>query len=305
MAAAGARAYRIGAFAMTLGNDGYAGYIRKVDLGKVKGELVTHNLGGSNVQKKHIAKMSHDPISFEVGVGMGKALYDWIKSSFEMKHVLRDGEILVGDHDYRCVRRIVFSNATITEISLPKFDAKGKEGLYFTIKIQPETVRMMDGDNKNIQVIVGDKQKQHQSTNFRVDAGGLPTRNVMSIDALKWTQKVTEHAVGEHLESQYVPTAVEVGTYKVTVASVDYTPWYEKANQWFMQGNRSEAQEMTHEITILGPDAKQEVASIILENCGMTEFAFAALEANKDAVSSFDSTWYTERIKLDIRVFNS
>jgi hypothetical protein len=297
------RGYRAGAFALEL-EGRIVGYIKKADLGKLKGEVVTNNLGPTNRQKKHVAKMAWDAMSFDVGIGMGKELNDWINSSFEMNHLRKSGAFIMFDHNYNVQRRCDFTDAHITEITLPACDAKGKDGMYFSIKIQPETVRFTDGGGK-MNPVIGEHQKLHANTNFRVDAAGLPAKHISKVDSLKWTCKVTEDAHGEFIESQYLPTAVEIADLKLTIGSQDYKAWYDAAKAFLVDGQRSEKDEKIFGIDILDPAAKDPIARLDYENCGFKEFAFEALEANKDAVSQFNVTMYTEKVKLTINKFNA
>jgi hypothetical protein len=297
------RGYRAGAFALEIEGK-IAGYIKKADLGKLKGEVVTNNLGAVNRQKKHVAKMSWDAMTFEVGVGMGKELMDWINSSFEMNHLRKNGAFLMFDHNYNMMRRCDFTDAHITEITIPACDAKGKDGMYFSIKIQPETVRFTDGGGK-INPVVGEHQKLHANTNFRFDAAGWPNKHISKIDSLKWTCKVTEDAHGEFIESQYLPTAVEVGDLTLVNASQDQKPWFEKAKAFLIDGQRAESDEMAWGLDILGPDAKTAISTIHFENVGFKEFNFEDSEANKDAASKFKVVMYVEKVKLEIKKFNA
>ena len=296
------RGYRAGTFALEL-EGAIVGYIKKADLGKLKGEVVTNNLGPTNRQKKHVAKVAWDAMSFDVGFGMGKALLDWINSSFEMNHLRKSGAFIMFDHNYQVQRRCDFTDAHITEITLPAFDAKGKEGLYFSIKIQPEAVRFSDGGGK-MNPLVGEHQKLHANSNFRVDAAGLPAKHISKVDSLKWTCKVTENAHGEFMESQYEPTAVECGDIKLTIGSQDYKPWYEAAEAFLINGQGAEKDEKTFGIDILDPAAKEPIARLDFENCGFKEFAFSAMEANKDLISAFTVTMYCEKVKLTINKFS-
>lgn len=298
------RSYRAGAFAVTIG-DSAPGYCRKVDLGKLSNEIITHNLGGTIIQKKHAGKMKHDPITLEVGVGMGKALYEWIKNSFNGKHERMNGEVLIANHDYQVMRRMEFVNALVTEVSIPACDGAGKDPMYFTVKFQPETVRYSDGSGNIGSVKVGEKQKMWLSNNFRFDAAGLPTKHLRKVDSIKWTQKVQEHAVGEFIESQYEGTAAECGDIKMTLATTDYKQYYDLARSWFFEGKKTEADERAMALEILAQDAKEVVGTIGFKNCGLKEFTFAALEANKDAISTFDVTWYTEQYTFDIAAYNA
>jgi hypothetical protein len=274
-----------------------------VDIGKFKGEVAVHNLGASGRQKKHLVKMAHDPIKFEIGVGMGKNIYEWIQSSFDNKHITKSGAVMICDQNYQVQRRIDFTMAHITEITLPKCDAKGKDALYFSVTIQPETVRHTAGSG-SMTGVIGSNQKLHAGTNFQLNSPMGTTKDLISIDSLKWTQKVHAHEVGEFLEAIYVPTAVEVGDLKLTMSSNSYKQWHDAAESWFVRGERTEEKEMTKTLTILGPNAKEPIATIDFENCGLKEFAFAAMEANKDAINTFDCTFYVEHIRLKILKFN-
>jgi hypothetical protein len=298
------RSYRSGAFAMTLGGSA-PGYIRKCDLGKLSNEIIVHNLGGTIRQKKHAGKMKHDPIKIEVGVGMGKDLYTWIKNSFDGKYSRMDGEVLIANHNYEVMRRCEFVNAMITEIGIPACDASGKEPGYFNITFQPETVRYSDGGGNIGSVKIGEKQKMWLTNNFRFDGAGLATKHLKKVDALKWVQKVQEHAVGEFIESQYEGTACEAGDLKLTLATTEYKPWYDWAKSWFFEGKKTEGDERAMGLDILAQDAKEVIGRISFENVGLKEFVFAALEANKDAISTFDVTMYTEAYKFDINAYNS
>ena len=302
------RGYRAGAFALEIEGK-IIGYIRKADLGKLKGEVVTNNLGPTNRQKKHVAKMAWDPMSFEVGIGMGKELLDWMNSSFKMKHLRKNGAFIMFDHDYDVQRRCDFTDAHITEIGLGTYDAKGKEGVYFSIKIQPETVRFTDGGGK-ITPLVGQNQKLHGNTNFVVDVPGVDCKFISKIELPKFTCKVTEDARGEPLESQYVPTAVEVSDLKFTIGSQSYKQWYDDAMAFLTYGDRDESKEKTIAINVKGPNGKDDVAILTFGNCGYKEVQMVeAMEANKDAVSNFVTTFYTEGPPengplLEIKKFN-
>jgi hypothetical protein len=298
------RGYRSGAFALEV-EGVIVGYIRKVDLGKLKGEVVTNNLGPTNRQKKHVARMMWDPMSFEVGMGMSKALVDWINSSFKMNHLRKNGAFIMFDHNYDVQRRCDFTDAHITEVSWNSVDAKGKESLYCNIKIQPETVRFTDGGGK-LNPLVGAEQKLHTATNFTVDVPGVDAKFISNIEFPSFTVKVTEDARGEFLESQYVPTAVEVGDLKFTVGAQSYKQWYDDAMSFLVHGKRSETDEKTIAVNLKAPDGKTDTAILTFMNCGYREVQFAeAMEANKDAAANFVSSFYVEEMQLQILKSNA
>ncbi|HEY4238234.1 MAG TPA: hypothetical protein VGM88_00380 [Kofleriaceae bacterium] len=297
------RGYRNGAFCLELEGK-IAGYVKKIDLGKLKGEVATVNLGPVVTQKRYVTKMSWDVMKFDIGLGMGKEVYDWINAAFNQNYQRKNGAFIMFDHNYNAQRRCDFTDAHITEITIPACDPKGKEAIHFSVTLQPETVRFSDGGGGKSTAVVGENQKLHANTNFRMDAAGLPSKNIIKVDSVKWNCKVTEDAVGEFIESQYLPVSCEIGPVKITVGSQDYKPWYNKAYDFLVVGNRPENQELTLAIDIFGPDAKTRVANLQFLNCGVQEFGFEPMEANGDKVSQFTATWYTEQVKLIIDKFN-
>lgn len=299
MALGDGRGYQAGAFALELEGD-IIGYIRKVDIGKLKGEVVTNNLGPTNRQKKHVARPTWDQMSFEVGLGMGKRLLDWMNSSFKMKHLRKGGAFIMFNQDYDVQRRCDFTDAHITEIGMGTYDAKGKEGVYFSIKIQPETVRFTDGGGK-LNPVVSQHQKLHANTNFEIDVPGVDCSDFKKFELPKFTCKVTEDGRGKGNESQYVPTSVEVSDLKFTVGSHIYKSWYDDAMAFLIHGKRDETKEKTIAINVKGPDGDEDVAVLTFANCGYKEVQFAeAMEANKEAVATFVATFYVEEMNLTI-----
>jgi T4-like virus tail tube protein gp19/Hemolysin coregulated protein Hcp (TssD) len=282
----------------------FAGYIRKADIGKLKGEVATNNLGPLLRQKKQITKMSWDKITFECGVSHSGALATWMQETFKNNHVRKNGAIIMYDHNMNAMRRADFTDAHLIEIGMPTFDAKGKDALYFNLSLQPETIRFTDGGGK-INPTVGTKQKLHQNTNFRISIPGIDSKFVSKIELPKYTLKVVEHAVGEFLESQYEPAAVEVGDLKITMSAHEYKKLYDDAHKFLTLGNRSEEAEKSIILDILGPDGKEETISFTFENCGYKELQMVEpLEAHSEKVATTVVTYYTENVVMDIKAKN-
>lgn len=292
------RGFRAGAFALELEGK-IAGYVQKIDLGALKTDVASVNLGPTNRIKKYVTKMSWAPIKFEVGLSMGDEVRAWLQSSFDRKHLRKSGAFIMFDHNYEAQRRCDFTDAHITEIVLPACDPKNKTAPHFQITIQPEVVRFTSGGGK-VNPVIAQAQKLHGQTNFNIDVPGLPSKAILKVDSVKWNCAVTEDALGEFVESQYVPTKVECGDIKVSVAGQHWEAWYKDAHKDLVLGQRTEAGERTIAVNILGPDAKKEVATIEFTNCGWKEFQFEAMTANEDKVSAFNASFYCEGMKLEI-----
>ena len=152
-----------------------AGFVHKVSGGATRAEVVTETVGPENSLKKHIATIRHEPFVIEIGMGMGRAIYDWMTLSLEKDFERRSGEIIAVDSNYRAMASREFSDALITEMTFPTLDASSKEPAYLTVKFAPERIVYKKGDRSTVAGSIGSKTNTALSSNFRVDIGDLPT----------------------------------------------------------------------------------------------------------------------------------
>jgi phage tail-like protein len=276
----------------------HVGYLKSVELPKLTADVVENPLGPANRTKKHLAKMSWKEITVEMGVGMSADMYAWMNASFQNSFERRSGAIMLLDHDYKVVRRCDFTDAQLTEVTMPAFDAKGKDALYFTLKMQPETVRYSAGGG-TVQPEIAAVQKLYANTMFQADFGGLPANNLVKVDSVKWECKATEDAVGPHVESRYAPTAVKVNDLKVTINAVDEAAWYDKFFAFMVSGQREESHELSCSVNILDA-ARNPIAELKYDNCGPKEFGHPKKTANEDKISQIECTFYVESIQLNL-----
>ena len=113
------RSFTGGRFALVLDGSQNLGFVKSVKGGTIKGEVATHDLGPANVQKKHLATITHEPFIIEVGMGMAKGFYDWIRASFDKGHVTKTGEFIACDFDYKAMSSREFVDCHIAEVTIP------------------------------------------------------------------------------------------------------------------------------------------------------------------------------------------
>lgn len=298
MAATG-RGYAAGLFIMEL-EGGQAGYIKKCDIGKLTGNLATTKTGAILPEKKQITGMKWEPMTIEVGLSHSAALLDWMQAAFKGQHVRKNGSVTMYDHNGKAMRRVDFVDAHLVEISLPALDAKGKDSVHMTLKIQPEQMRFSEG-GPPAKPTVGTKQKLHNTTNFRISIPGIETKSVSKIELPKFTLKLAEHATGEHIESQYEPASCEVSDLKTHHSAHEFTAIYKDAYAWLVQGSRTEEAEKTIAVELLGPDAKKPITTFEFRNCGYKELVSSnPLEAKKEEIATTVVSWYLETIHMSI-----
>ncbi len=291
------RSFTAGRFALSAG-DINLGYVKSVKGGSTVGELATHNTGPDNVVRKHISNIKHEAFTLEVGAGMGKGFYEWMRQSFEKSHVVKDGSITAADFDYRAMRRTDFFGGLITEVGIPALDGSSKDPIYLSVKIEPERLRHEKESGAKLEAKFGVKTKRWVACNFRVDIGDLPCSRVSKVDAFKLTQKTARDQVGQFREATLHPTHVEVDNIKLTISSADSGPWETWFRSFVIDGNCSDSDELTGSITLLGPNHKDELGRIELSHIGIIKMEQEAHEANKDSVARFIVELYVEEMKL-------
>jgi hypothetical protein len=292
------RSFAAGRFAF--GIDGqFAGFIKKVSGGTIKGEMVTHNLGTSNIQKKHLATISHEPLDMEISMGMGKNLWDWIKSSFDLGFVQKNCELQACNFNSEVQAVRVFSDAYISEVTIPALDGSNKDAGYFTIKLDPRIIRYEKGDGSKIKGDENLGSKKWLCSNFKLDIDGLPCNRVAKIDSIKWTQKIVKDEVGAFREPFKEPAALECSNLKLTISMADLDPWADWHKSFVIDGKCTDSDEKTGSLTLLGPDLQEELMTINFEHLGIMSLEQEGVEANKEDVARFTVELYCERIIID------
>ncbi|HTE55010.1 MAG TPA: phage tail protein [Kofleriaceae bacterium] len=299
--AANARSYTAGRFALDV--DGQiAGYIKSVAGGFVKAEVATHQLGPDNVQKKHLATISHEPFTVEVGMGMTRTFYDWIRASFDKAHVTRSGEIVAANFDYEAQSARVFTDAHIAEVTIPAMDGSSKDAAYMTIKLDPERIRYEKRSGEKLKGNIGTATKKWLCSNWRFELGALPCSRVAKIDSFTWKQSIIKDEVGAFREPTKHPAKVEVPNLKLTISAADIEEWRQWHQDFVIDGKCADSDELTGALTFLGPDLVEELAEIQFDHVGIISLQDAKREANNESVARFEVELYVEAMKFDYKV---
>jgi len=295
------RSYTAGRFAVDI--DGQlAGYVKSIAGGNIKGEVAVHQLGPDNVQKKHLATIVHEPFTIEVGMGMARTFYEWIQASFDKGHVTKSGEMIAADFDYGAQSARVFYDAFISEVTIPALDGSSKEPAYMTMKVDPERIRFEKRAGEKLNGTIGTATKKWLCSNFRVELAGLPCDRVAKIDSFTWKQAIIKDQVGAFREATKHPAKVEVPNLKLTVSMADIEPWRAWHESFVINGQCTDADEITGSITFLGPDHKEQLATIELDHVGIISLTQAKQEANKEEVARFEVELYVESMRFLYKV---
>jgi hypothetical protein len=304
MAGADSRSHTAGRFLLDIGGWN-VGFLKKFSGLAMEADIVSHDLGPDNVQKKHVSNIKWTPGKATCGIGMGKGMYDWIKQSFDKSYAPRSGRFVSGDFNYKAQSELTFSDALITSVTVPKLDGSSKDAAYFDIEFDPETVRWGKGTGEDIRGNVGPKQKAWLCSNFRVEIGDLPTQRVASVDSFTWKCSVAPDQVGIFREPTKHPAKVTVPDLKLSISQADHQRWADEAKKWFVDGHHLEANEMNGRIVFLGPDMKEELGEITLLNVGFKKFSKDDFEANSEKIARFSVELYVEKMEFKISQYDA
>ncbi|GJL61894.1 MAG: hypothetical protein NPIRA04_05480 [Nitrospirales bacterium] len=298
------RTFAAGRFALFV--DGEAlGFVKSVAGGNTKGEVATKRTGPNKVIKKHLATIKHEEITVECGMGMGRPVYDWIQSSFTVSSKTkarpsrtRSGMIIHADFDYKERRATLFSDAYITALTIPALDGSSKDPVYLSVRLNPTRLRHEKRNGERLTPMKDTKKQKWLASAFAFEIGDLPCERVTKIDSFTIKQQVVTDPAGKRHEPTKHPSHLEVPNIKVTFSARDAAPWEDWFNSFVIEGKCADDDELNGQITLLGPNHKDELARITLRHVGIISLQPAKYHAKKGTVTKMVAELYVEEIKF-------
>ena len=276
-----------------------AGYLRAVEGGAAVGTVVTGSVGPDNIQKKHVAGVRYEPLTFDTGLD-SKAVVDWVSDAWRGKSSRKSGSVQVLDHNYNVVADRQFTDALLVGTTVSALDmADSKKPLVLTVTVAPESVREVGASGKA--QATSTKSKLISSSNFRFEMGDLETSFVKRIEPFTVGQKVTEDEVGETRLPVKESGRLEFANLKIRMAARPYPGWAKWQEDFLIKGNAGDAQEKNGAIVFLDQTLKNELGRINLFNCGLIRLGSGRQEAAKESMSTMTADLYCERMELAIK----
>lgn len=297
------RAMSAGSFALLI-NGVAQGYCKSVKgAGKVTVDVAETKISYDYMTMKAASNFKVGEVTAEIGVGMGKSLYEWIKKSFDYAHTYQDCSVLIGDADYNAKREIVLGQALITKVTTPKMDATGKESGFFTIGATPETLRYIPGKGK-VSATTGAKQKMWMTHNFRLDITGLDCSTVTSVDPFEWSQQTVVNAYGHLKENELLATGLKCGDLKFSFSAgpdgKQENAMSEWVHSWVVNGKQTSGDHLSGTLTYLAQDMKTELGSITFDGLGLKEYSPPDL-SREDKARVGTMSMYCEHALLQLK----
>jgi hypothetical protein len=299
-----ARGFTGGHFALDV--DGVsAGWIQSAEGGQATADVVVEKLSVDHIAKKHLAGVKYEDISVNFGTGMSKAFYEWIKASFDLKHVRKNGAIIRCNYDYKEQGRMTWFNGLISEVGFPALDAASKEAAKMSLKISPEYTRTSIQEGAAVAAskysIGKGEQKKWLPANFRLKIDGLDKActRINKIEALVLKQKVVENPCGELRDYEKEPANLEVPNLVITCAESHADQLYKWHEDFVIKGNNGEGAEKGGSLEYLTPDLKTTLFTLTFHNLGIFKLTPEKAEAHSENIARVKAEMYCEKIEFN------
>ncbi|SDP45639.1 virus tail tube protein gp19 [Pedococcus dokdonensis] len=296
MAINSGKGYSAGAFALELEGK-LVGFVRSVEGGGVRGDVVHEPPGPDGVVHKHLGGVRYDDIVVTSALPEGDWAA-WLTAFLEGKAPQHDGAVIFLNYSYQPVRRLEFRHATIVSLTFPELDAAGKTAGYLTVTLRPEEV--VESPATGSVKATSTKSQPWATSRFRVEIPGVDCTRVSSVGALTVSQTVVEDAVGTVRTPTRAAGPLEVGDLVLTVSQLgaaDFTRW---ADDFIVKGNNSARDEKTATVSLLTQNLKDTVFSFTLKGVGIHRLDPTKKVQDVEAISRFTAELYCEQIELDL-----
>jgi phage tail-like protein len=278
-----------------------AGFVRSVDFGGIKGELLAQQVGGQAYRVKGIHNPAVDPVTVQVGFSMSDVFYTWIAKSWAGECMRQNGSIIVYDHNLNPIYEYQFSEALILETTVPALDASSKDAAFMTIKFQPETAEhalfpSLSYTQPKTPVV----QKMWLPCNFRFEIDGIDVKRVTKIESFTVKQNVKPMTCGPQWMYQIEPTSLEYPNITATFSIANAGDWFDWHKDFVVDGNNGPDKEKTGAITMLAQDLQQELLTVNLKQVGICNLALEKSDAGgNDTIARVKVDLYCEEMELE------
>lgn len=294
------RSYTAGHFELQIDGHVSTAYLKSVDGGYVRANLVDEPIGPENVHIKHVSTVDIEPFTVDFGIAGAEDVLTWIQQSWRKDFARRNGQITHADFNLFSTFEHEFYDALITETKFPTLDGASKESAYLNMKIQPERVTAKKVDGGRVQSNIGAKQKMWMASGFRL--------NIDGVDSAKYTNKIESFAIKQGIKKLYTgedrfpqiePTKIEFPNLVCTISlqyADDLIAWY---NQYVVSGQADPAAQKTGSIEFLSTDRSTVLFRINLYEMGLHHLQVSQSTANADAIKRCKFELYVGRMDLD------
>lgn len=294
------RSYVSGYFFLTL-NGNKCGFIKTVGGGSISAEVIDEPAGPNYFVKKHIAQPKYEDFTIQVGFSNSRPLYEWIKQAWNGTNTRVNGSITSADVNLNYQSERQFTNALLTETTIPAMDGSSKEPAYITLRFAPEITRTVKASGKltaDYSYTQAD-QKMFLPSNFRLQIDGLDCSKVNKIESFTVKQGAASKDVGSARDRLKDPGKLNFPNLKITMPEVAAKPFIDWYENFVIKGINDDSKEKKGSLTFLSANRTKELAIIEFSNMGI--FRIQQDVTGTDQIKRVTVELYVERMTFQIK----
>ena len=290
------RAFRDGRIALELEGT-FAGWLDTFAGGAAVGRVVAQR--GS--RKKQLAGVRYEDVTFQCGPGMSDAFYQWIQEALA-GHPRRSGAIVLLDFNFAQRARMDFTEALISELTMPALDGSSKDEVQMTLKVSPGTVVYKKGDGSRPQYppVGNSRVPKWLGSNFRLQIDGLDTAtpHVVTVDALTFRRRRADDGDGDHDRDDRHGRggALDVPDLVFSVAAADADPVLAWEQDFLIAGNDGDDRERSGTLHYLTPDLSKDIFTLTFGHLGVFRLSPSPVDSSTETIETLEVGLYCEQI---------
>jgi hypothetical protein len=231
--------------------------------GAANREIVANPNDPSGVLRKSPGNLSFDPIIAQIGGATTNNVLQWIADTWAHRGSTKSGVIIKLDEHGKDAGQLEFTDALLTEVALPAFDAAHPLPATMTLTLLPaSTVRKL-GTGMFV-AIPSLPRKSWLRSFFRLSIDGLDTTKTARTDVLTVAVAALPTAHG-----RFNPGTISVTNLAVTFPEISAPGYLSWLQSFVIDGHNDPTQEKTATLTMLSHDLSETFLTFTLHNIGI------------------------------------
>jgi hypothetical protein len=283
--------------------DGTTTFLKSAEGGNAFADVFLEPVTEELIQRKRPEAVRFEDLLVQVPMWAIAPLASWINATLMKGPSLKNGALVYLDFNNNEVKRLEFTNAVIADVSLPACDAASQDPAYLTLRLTPDSTRLVGGNDKPTNATAGAATFRRSSNGaYRLNIQGLEPAcaRVSKIAALSAKRALLPTSSGDPrgtIPRQFA--ALDCSALRITLPEQDAGPFYAWFADFAVNGNNKSDMERAGRIEWLNPVDAKTIAIADLSNLGIVRFAPLSLNSG-DQAPRVQVDMYCESMKLAV-----